>query len=519
MLGPILSLLVIVFSLLGVADASYLTHEKLSGSVPVCGVGFDCGKVLSSKWATIGPIPISTLGIIFYATVFVFGLLHYLEKDLGKLNKLLRLPYNFKPLHYLQLLVTFGGIFSLYLATIMGVILKSWCQYCLFSGIISAVMLTAIIVYTYKVEKNPPQLLKWLCYKIFAFVYQKIIKPIFFLINPETVHEFLVETGRLMVKVPGAPSLISWFFKYSDPELSQNLAGINFPNPVGLSAGFDYNGKLTRALPEISFGFHTIGTITLRPYQGNPGSAYVRLKKSKGLIVNKGLKNQGARVTIQKLSDQTFKIPTGISIASTNTFFNSTKEQIMDIVQCFYLFEKSRVRHNYYELNISCPNTFGGEPFTVAGRLEVLLTAIDSLKLTRPVFVKMPIDQDETETKALLQVCDRHKIAGVIFGNLTKDRDNPALTVEDRTTWLNSRGNVSGKPTWERSNKLIKLTNKLYGKRFVIIGTGGIFTPQDAQKKLSLGADLVQLITGMIFSGPQLIGDIGQYLANDKLDD
>jgi len=516
MIKPLLSLLLIVLSLFGIADASYLTYEKLSGRIPACGPGFDCGTVINSEWANIGPVPISVLGLFFYSTVFIFSLLHYLEKDLSGLNKIFRFPYNFKPLNYLQVLVTFGGLFSIYLVTIMGVILKAWCQYCLYSAIISSLLFVIVFLYTHLVEKKQPAMLKWFWYRFVHFMYQKIAKPIFFLIDPETIHETISGIGQLMGKIPGGPTLTAAFFSYPDTRLNKSLAGINFPNPVGLSAGFDYDGELTQILPGVGFGFHTIGTITLRPYQGNPKPAYVRLKKSRGLVVNKGLKNQGARAIIKELEKLIFKIPVGISIASTNTLFDSTREQILDILQCFHLFEKSRVMHKYYELNISCPNTFGGEPFTVANRLEMLLTATDSLNLSRPVFIKMPIDQSEAETKSLLEVSSKHKVAGVIFGNLTKDRNNPAVTAEDKATWLKSKGNVSGKPTWDRSNKLIKLTKKLYGKRFVIIGTGGIFTPEDAAYKISLGADLVQLITGMIFSGPQLIGNINHHLAETE---
>ena len=283
---------------------------------------------------------------------------------------------------------------------------------------------------------------------------------------------------------------------------------------MGLSAGFDYNGNLTGILPSVGFGWHTIGTVTLQPYAGNQKPRLGRFPKSQALLVNKGLKNIGAVEIIKKLKNVEFKIPTGISIASTNKHFNTPKLQIADIIECFKLFEKSKVKHAYYELNISCPNTFGGEPFNTTERLEALLHALDSLKIKRPVYVKMPIDQSEKETLQLLKVIDKHKIAGVIMGNLTKDKTNPAVDPQEVEQWHNKRGNLSGKPTFERSNALIALTKKHFKNRFTIIGTGGIFTPEDAQKKIELGADLVQLITGMIYKGPQLIGSINRELAN-----
>ena len=519
MLKPLLSLLIVVLSILGIADASYLTYEKFSGKIPVCGPGFDCGTVLNSPYSNIGPIPLSALGLVYYGILFTFGILHYVEFDLKRLNKALRLPFNFKPLHYLQLISTFGILFSGYLVFLMGVIIQAWCQYCMYSAIISATIWLLMVAYTHLVEKEPPALLKWLWYRFCDVGYQRIIKPLCFRVDPEIVHERVSGIGQTLGKIPFLVGLTSLFFSYDHPKNSVTLAGIQFPGKVGLSAGFDYNGRLTSILPAVGFGFHTLGTITFQRYDGNPKPAYVRLKASQGLIVNKGLKNSGARSIIETLSPLRFTIPTGISIASTNTHFNSTKEQILDIISCFYLFENSTVDHAYYELNISCPNTFGGEPFTIPERLEKLLRALDALELSKPVFVKMPIDQSKKETLALLDICARHTVAGVIFGNLTKDKNNPALTSADKKTWQEHKGNVSGKPTWERSNTLIALTKKTYLDRFVIIGTGGIFSAKDAAHKLAIGADLVQLITGMIFQGPQVIGSINQHLAEESISD
>ena len=125
----------------------------------------------------------------------------------------------------------------------------------------------------------------------------------------------------------------------------------------------------------------------------------------------------------------------------------------------------------------------------------------------------MPIDQSEKETLALLSMLAKHNVRGVIFGNLTKDKTNPAVHPEDRKVWLTRKGNLSGKPTWQRSNNLVALTRNHFGTRFTIIGTGGIFSGEDALQKLEAGADLIQLITGMIYEGPQVIGKINRYIA------
>ncbi|HYD35774.1 MAG TPA: dihydroorotate dehydrogenase (quinone) [Vitreimonas sp.] len=351
-----------------------------------------------------------------------------------------------------------------------------------------------------------------------AFLYQRLFKPVVFLMDPEFIHNQHALFGVQLGKVGPAKNMLSWLWSYQNPKLQRTLDGIMFPNPVGLAAGFDYNGDLTGILPAVGFGFHSIGTVTLNAYEGNPAPRLGRFPGSKALLVNKGLKNLGAEKIIDKLShlpQPAFSIPTGISIASTNRAYKNDTEQIKEIIKCFQLFEASSLSHAYYELNISCPNTFGGEPFTTCPRLEELLQAMDKLNLRKPLYVKMPIDQEEEESFQLLKVIAKHNTQGLILGNLTKDKNNPALTKADLKKWRQSAGNVSGKPTWNRSNRLIKLARSKYKNRFTLIGTGGVFSGKDAQHKLNLGADLVQLITGMIFQGPQLIGQINQYLAKN----
>ena len=160
-------------------------------------------------------------------------------------------------------------------------------------------------------------------------------------------------------------------------------------------------------------------------------------------------------------------------------------------------------------LNISCPNTYGGEPFTTSARLERLLSAVDKLHLNQPVFIKMPSHLGWNEFNALLRVIARHHVDGVTIGNLAKDRSKVEL--KDPLS-AHIKGGLSGKPTQKATNSLIKKTRLAYGDRFIIIGVGGIFTAKDAYEKIRLGANLVELITGMIFEGPQRIGQINEGL-------
>ena len=522
----ILSMALIFLALLGIADAGYISYEKLRGVLPPCGNGLDCGAVLNSPWANIGPVPLAAIGVVFYSWILLLTILNLLEISIkpivNRLAKQLKLEKQniFRQLTLHELLLgstIFGAGFSAYLVFIMAVPIGAWCRYCLLSAATCASLFVTMGVYYHQSVGQSPFLLKKAWYSILHFLYIHLFKPLFFLIDPEIIHDLMVAVGTKLGKFGITKLKTQTIFGFSHPVLQTKFNRVTFPNRIGLAAGFDYDGNLTQILPSVGFGWQTIGTVTLESYEGNPKPRLGRLPDAQALIVNKGLKTIGARALIQKLSSLKLTIPIAISIASTNKKFTSEKEQILDILACFRLFESSKLNHQLYELNISCPNTFGGEPFTTPAKLSKLLTAVDSLNLKRPVYTKMPIDQSETETLGLLKVINTHRVAGVIFGNLTKDKENPAINDADRKIWKQRKGNLSGKPTWERSNNLIALTKKHYKNRFTIVGTGGIFSPEDAKYKLEIGADLLQLITGMIFGGPQTIGSINLELTLEAL--
>jgi dihydroorotate dehydrogenase subfamily 2 len=346
-----------------------------------------------------------------------------------------------------------------------------------------------------------------------------VVKRIFFTINPEHMHNGMTKFGERLGTSPIAKQILSSILTSSYPTLHQTVAGIQFSTPVGLAAGFDYEGRLTQILPSVGFGLQTIGTITNMAYEGNPRPLLGRLPRSRSLMVNKGFKNAGAAAMVKKLQRMSFRIPVGISIGRTNsTLLKTQKQSILDIVQAFTLFEKSHVHHSYYELNISCPNLFGDITFYPPKNLRELLTEVDALHLKRPVFIKMPIEKSDEEVLQMLEVIAKHSVAGVIIGNLQKNRNDPSLVQSEVRKF--STGAFSGKPTFNRSNELIALCYKHY-KPMTVIGCGGVFSGEDAYKKIRLGATLIQLITGMIFQGPQLIAQINQdlsdYLKRDKL--
>lgn len=297
-------------------------------------------------------------------------------------------------------------------------------------------------------------------------------------------------------------------FGYEDCILLQEISGVKFPNPIGLAAGFDKNAELLSILPAVGFGFMEIGSITARPYDGNSAPRLRRLKKSRGLVVNYGLKSPGAEVIAKRIGDaplagtRPHPIPLGVSIARSNVPGAESEEAgLADQIECY---ETLKGLGDYVTLNLSCPNTAGGEPFHRPELLEKLLKRLPIKHDSRPTFLKLSPDLGPGTVSQIISVALQYGITGLIIGNLTKNRNNARL-YEDVSTFT---GGISGKPTELLSNNLIAHTYRESQGELVIIGCGGVFSAEDAYTKIKLGASLVQLITGMIYAGPQLISSI-----------
>lgn len=340
-----------------------------------------------------------------------------------------------------------------------------------------------------------------------GFLYRFILKKIFFLFDPEKVHDRMIRTGNFFGRFFLTRKMTSLLFSYHHPSLEQDILGIHFRNPIGLSAGFDKNARMIDILHCVGFGFAEIGSITAKSCAGNPGKRLWRLPKSKSLGVYIGLKNDGCDALLRRFSGRKFSIPIGISVAKTNC--SETVEMHCGIADYVKTFSAFRDVGDYTTINISCPNTYGGEPFTDREKLEKLLTEIDRIPSKKPVFLKLSPDLSDENLSALLEVCGRHRVHGFVCTNLTKRRDLPSILDSD----VPPVGGLSGKIVEPLANQMIeKIARKTRGK-YVIIGSGGVFSAEDAYRKIRLGSSLIQLITGMIYQGPQLISEINQELA------
>lgn len=346
-------------------------------------------------------------------------------------------------------------------------------------------------------------------------LYKSVIKPVLFAHEAESVHDFVTIFGELLGGNPLTKKTTELIFSYKNPKLKKHIDGITFPNPIGLAAGFNYDGHMSAILNNVGFGFHTIGTVTAKPYEGNQQPRLGRLPKSKSLLVNKGFKSKGAIQVAEILDKRNLENTTlGISVGSTNIpEIDTINKAINDYIFTFKVF-KNKPYVKYFELNISCPNIIMPESFTEPKNLKKLISKVEKLKIKQPIYIKMPNELSIADTNKLTDLAlEFGCIKGFIFSNLVKKRTNPRFNKPEIKKVKGLKGNFSGKPTEKNVNKLIKNARERHGESTTIIGCGGVFNARDAKKKLDAGADLVQLITGMVYEGPQLIGKINRGLA------
>lgn len=487
--------IVYILAILGLADSLYLTYKHYYSPVEICftSVFADCGRVLKSSYSEFYGIPLAVFGILYYLSVFyVFFLVSFLGTRIFS--------------RLLFVITLTGVLFSIYFTYLQFFIINAICPYCLFSA------LNSVALYFTVRAINHREYRIFILDKIYFF-YQIFIKPILFLFSADAVHNLASIVAFNLNKVPIVLNFISRFFITDIALLKNKILGINFYNPIGLSAGYDYNGYFASSLSSFGFGFSTVGTVTFRPCAGNKKPQLQRLKKSYSILVNKGFKNQGAKKVILNLSKCKDNIPLGVSIGRTNDdLTKNIPEAVEDIIFAFKMFSDSNLKISFYELNISCPNLKEGADFYVTQNLEKLLKNLTGIyKDTAPIFVKMPISLNNEKILKILNLLGEYEIIkGVIFGNLQKNRDFNLFDSEELK--VAGAGNFSGKPTFRRSNELIRMAYKLFGKRFVIIGCGGVTSGYEAYTKIKNGASLIQLITGMIYEGPQLVSKINYEL-------
>jgi len=317
---------------------------------------------------------------------------------------------------------------------------------------------------------------------------------------------------RLAGIVPGGITILRTFFELKDVRLERKVAGINFPNPVGLAAGFDKDAKAFEELGALGFGFVEIGTVTPLGQPGNPKPRLFRLPADKALINRMGFNNDGVKAAALRLKKQSGRVIIGGNIGKNKDTLN--ENAIADYLICFKdLFPVV----DYFVINISSPNTPGLRALQEKAPLLSLLQSIQMANQktgnAKPVFLKIAPDLTLEQADDIVEIVIACNFSGVIISNTTVSRDG-LHTSPEKLAEIGA-GGLSGQPVLKPSNELLKYVAQKSQKKFFIIASGGIFSARDAQEKLRLGADLVQLYTGFIYEGPGLIRKINKALLNN----
>lgn len=331
-----------------------------------------------------------------------------------------------------------------------------------------------------------------------------IIRPLFFLLSPERAHYLAMDLLSLGLKIPVISFLIRQTFK---PKKGTNapLLGINFPNTVGLAAGFDKDARWLHALKELGFGFVEVGTVTPLPQAGNPKPRLFRLKKDRALINRMGFNNQGLDAMVERLKKRPEGLIVGGNIGKNKATPNENAAD--DYIKCFSAIYDYV---DYIAVNVSSPNTPGLRELQDKAFLGQLFDRLQLLRKQqathKPILLKIAPDLSEEALFEIIATLKEHNIDGIIATNTTIDRTGLRTTPQDLESM--GAGGLSGAPLKERSTEIIRKLRMEMGPDFPIIGVGGIFNREDYLDKIKAGSNLVQVYTGFVYEGPGIVKNI-----------
>lgn len=339
-------------------------------------------------------------------------------------------------------------------------------------------------------------------------LYSSILKPIFFRMDPEKAHHVVIDGLSAAGKVPGLNGLMHAMYGVAkSPELATELFGLQFPHPVGLAAGLDKNGKAADGFSSIGFGFAEVGTVTPKGQAGNEQPRLFRLPPDEALINRMGFNNDGTAAMAERLARRKIsRIPIAVNIGKNKTTPNElAHEDYQACIRDLYTYG------DFFVVNISSPNTPDLRDLQHGEELKNLLGAVreemgaQAAKIgtkTKPVLVKIAPDMTDEQLELTVDSIMESGVSGIIATNTTLSRSGL------KHSNAKESGGLSGKPLRDRSTDVIRAVYRQTGGQLPIIGSGGIFTPQDAYDKIRAGAALVEIYTALIYKGPGLLREL-----------
>ena len=324
--------------------------------------------------------------------------------------------------------------------------------------------------------------------------FYSFLKSLLFLFDPEIAHRITINYLK--------------FARFKKPKLYEVLQsevfGLNFQSPIGIAAGFDKNGEVAHNLINLGFGFSEVGTVTPKPQPGNPRPRVFRLKDDRAIINRLGFNSVGfseVKTKLEKIGDNII----GVNIGANK----NSKDFSEDYIKGIKFFSTLA---SYITINISSPNTPGLRNLEVLENLDILLDKINNLEredllIKIPILLKISPDLEADNLKYLCEKVLSSKIDGLIISNTTISRDSISTDTLEK-------GGLSGKPIFDISTKQLRMAYKYTNGKIPLIGVGGVDSAEKAYEKIKNGASLIQLYTGLVYNGPNLIKDINEDLSS-----
>ena len=338
-------------------------------------------------------------------------------------------------------------------------------------------------------------------------IHRRILRPVLFRLDPERAHSIAMGGLAALARIPPVGALVERRLRIDDPRLGQELFGLTFPNPIGLAAGFDKQAHAIPVWANLGFGFAEVGTITAHAQPGNPKPRVFRLPEDKAVINRLGFNSDGAEIVATRLAaweetGRAHRIPLGVNIGRTK----EAEDAAADYVTTFTRLARFA---DYVAVNVSSPNTPGLRDLQERDALETLVTRLTAAnrvnEFAKPILVKIAPDLDPGALEAIVGIARDRGVSGLIVANTTIGRAGATSPLAAET------GGMSGAPLRDLADDVLRRAHMVAGG-LPIIGVGGIFSAQDAWRKILAGASLVQLYTGFVYEGAGLPRRLNQDL-------
>jgi dihydroorotate dehydrogenase (fumarate)/dihydroorotate dehydrogenase len=344
--------------------------------------------------------------------------------------------------------------------------------------------------------------------------YRSVVRPALFALDPERAHTFAIRASSIAARVPGVPRLTRSLYGFAHPSLEQTIAGIHFSNPLGLAAGFDKNGQAVALLGTLGFGHVEIGSISAFPSRGNARPRLFRAPIDRAIIVAYGVPNEGCEAVAARLERSGCPVPLGINLVKTNDAScpNTDEGVLSDYARAF---ARLQPLASYMNINMSCPNSENDRDFfDDPARVAALFDRLAQVGPRVPVFLKLKPARDPAVFREIVRLADQHPYISGFGINLPSGKPPELVFGAPRETWAHLPGAVSGPPVEPMINANLRSLAEIIGprSRYTLFAAGGVFTAEDAYRKIRLGASLVQLYTAMIYGGPAVVKGILQGL-------